>query len=54
MVEAIDLQEESKIAPVSKRTRKHFWAGCKLPSMGCLVTVFQFFGYKDEIESIVK
>ena len=56
MVEPI-LESEStaleSVVPDPQRPRKLFWIGSRLPSMGCMVTIFSYMGYKDEIQGIV-
>ena len=46
-------QEESEPLACPQRPRKLFWARSRLPSMGCLVTIFSYIGYKNEIQEIV-
>ena len=45
---------ESVASVKENQSKKHFWNGCKLPSMGCLITVFQYYGYRQQIESLLK
>ena len=33
--------------------RKHFWAGTKLPSIGSIITVFSYVGYRDDIKQLL-
>ena len=31
----------------AQQVEKLFWKGSKMPSMGCLITVFSYYGYRD-------
>ena len=51
----VDKEETKQTRPSMEkwRARRHFWSGTKLPSMGCLVTVFSYLGFKQELRKIV-
>ena len=51
MVEAINIFEQ-KLSD-SKGQRKLFWTGSRLPSMGCLITVFSYYDYRQEVRSVL-
>ena len=47
MVEALPAKND-------KRLSKLFWQGSRLPSMGCLITIFSFYGYKKDVQSLLR
>ena len=47
MVEAVP-------AKIDARLQKLFWQGSNLPSMGCLITVFSFYGYRKEVQALLR
>ena len=40
-------------AVYEKRGGKFFWSGTKLPSMGCYITIFSFYGFYDQVKAMV-
>ena len=49
MVEAIDIFTNTS----TPKRKKHFWQGSRLPSIGCLLTVFSFYDYRAEVKSLL-
>ena len=53
MVEAIVTNTpQHNLTPTAPK-RKHFWHGSKLPSIGCMITVFSYYDYRSEVKSLL-
>ena len=49
-----DLPPELQTTVTITTKKKNFWSGSKLPSMGSMITVFAFVGYRSELELLFR
>ena len=45
--------EDPVVKNLPPKKEKLFWIGTKLPSMGCMITVFSFFGFKEDLKCLL-